>query len=87
MRLLVYTEHTYVRDFDGTISTDCAFASFLDGVAQEIDLVTSDGCTSRGLRFSSVSVADVPPSRRFVERSDRSHLHAAVRGRIRHPSA
>lgn len=39
MRLLVYTDYVYVRDADGNVWADRAFARFLDGIAKEIDVV------------------------------------------------
>jgi glycosyltransferase involved in cell wall biosynthesis len=39
VRLLVCTDYIYVRDFDGMVSTDRAFARFLDGVGQDLELV------------------------------------------------
>jgi glycosyltransferase involved in cell wall biosynthesis len=41
VRLLVYTDYVYVRDADGTVWADRAFARFLDGVAREIDVVVT----------------------------------------------
>lgn len=39
VRLLVYTDYVYVRDADGAVWADRAFARFLDGIANEIDVV------------------------------------------------
>jgi glycosyltransferase involved in cell wall biosynthesis len=39
VRLLVCTDHVYVRERDGTVSTDRAFARFLDGLSQGLELV------------------------------------------------
>jgi glycosyltransferase involved in cell wall biosynthesis len=39
VRLLVYTDYVYVRDIDGNVGADRAFARFLDGVAEAIEVV------------------------------------------------
>jgi hypothetical protein len=39
MRLLVYTDYVYVRDVDGNVWADRAFARFLDDIAKAIDVV------------------------------------------------
>ena len=41
MRLLVYTDYVYVRDADGNVWADRAFARFLDGIAGELDVVVT----------------------------------------------
>jgi hypothetical protein len=39
VRLLVHTDYVFVRDVDGNVWADSAFARFSDDIAKKIDVV------------------------------------------------